>query len=72
MSAKELTQENFILNGLTFGVIGMESISHVCYANAVICHFKKIVPGEHVGGDEVAEASQKSTFLLNIYYEFCS
>lgn len=58
MSADELTQENFILNGVTFGVSRMESLSHASYANTIICHFT--VPEEHVGGDEVAEASQKN------------
>lgn len=46
----------------------MESLSHTGYANVIIYHFTKIVPAEHVGGDEVAEASQKSKklFLLNV------
>lgn len=45
---------------MTFGVIGMESLSHTVYANVIICHLIRLEPKEHVGGDDVAEASQQS------------
>lgn len=49
----------------------MESLSHAGYANAIICHSAKIVAEEHVGGDEVAEASPTSakSLLLNVEHD---
>lgn len=55
---------NFIRNGVTFGVIGMESLSHGVYANVIICHLTGLESEQHVGGDDVAEASQQSQNLF--------
>lgn len=41
-------------------MIGMESLSHTVGANVIICRLIGLEPKEHVGGDDVAEASQQS------------